>query len=177
MFQPQRETTQRPYSTCWPTPSPSPSLSPSPGPTPGVLPQLLAALPLHLRTLALPAGDAAGGWSVRAGPPPESWAVAAASVPPPVACGGESPELWRMARTLTLTLALALTLTPTLTLTLTLTQVAPTPSTTAPPPACAPRSSPADISACCTSQACNPSYHFHLASGDLRLLHLAGLQP
>ena len=66
-----------------------------------MLPQLLAALPLHLRTLALPAGDAAGGWSVHAGPPLESWAVASAHLPP-VACGGESPELWRVARTLLL---------------------------------------------------------------------------
>ena len=66
-----------------------------------MLPQLLAALPLHLRTLALPAGDMAGGWSVRAGPPPESWAVAAASLPP-AACGGDSPELWRMGRALLL---------------------------------------------------------------------------
>ena len=66
-----------------------------------MLPQLLAALPLHLRTLTLPADGAGGGWSVRAGPPLESWAAAAAFLPP-AACGGDSPELWRMGRALLL---------------------------------------------------------------------------
>ena len=66
-------------------------------PQDGVLSMQLAALPLHLGTLRLSTAEAAGGWTPRAGPPPQSWSAAAASRPPK-RCGGGASDLWRMGR-------------------------------------------------------------------------------
>jgi len=70
-------------------------------PQDGVLPMQLAALPLRLGTLRLSTAEAAGGWTPRTGPPPQSWAAAGASQPPE-RCGGGASDLWRMGRALLL---------------------------------------------------------------------------